>query len=39
MSTDHDIKDINLAPAGRLRMAWAEREIRAVTRKRYSIGR
>jgi adenosylhomocysteinase len=27
MSTDHDIKDINLAPAGRLRMEWAEREM------------
>jgi len=27
MPTDHDIKDIDLAPAGRLRMEWAEREM------------
>ena len=27
MSTDHDIKDLNLAPAGRLRIDWAEREM------------
>ena len=27
MSTDHDIKDIDLAPAGRLRIEWAEREM------------
>ncbi len=27
MSIDHDIKDLNLAPAGRLRIEWAEREM------------
>ena len=27
MSTDYDIKDLNLAPAGRLRIEWAEREM------------
>jgi adenosylhomocysteinase len=27
MPTDHDIKDLNLAPAGRLRIEWAEREM------------
>ena len=27
MSTDHDIKDLDLAPAGRLRIEWAEREM------------
>jgi len=27
MSTDYDIKDLNLAPGGRLRMEWAEREM------------
>jgi adenosylhomocysteinase len=27
MAIDHDIKDINLAPAGRLRIEWAEREM------------
>ena len=27
MSTDHDIRDVNLAPAGRLRIEWAEREM------------
>jgi len=27
MATDHDIKDLNLAPAGRLRIEWAEREM------------
>jgi adenosylhomocysteinase len=27
MSTDHDIKDLNLAPGGRLRIEWAEREM------------
>jgi len=27
MSIDHDIRDINLAPAGRLRIEWAEREM------------
>jgi len=27
MTTDHDIKDLDLAPAGRLRIEWAEREM------------
>ncbi len=27
MPTDHDIKDLDLAPAGRLRIEWAEREM------------
>ncbi|OQY23057.1 MAG: adenosylhomocysteinase, partial [Anaerolineaceae bacterium 4572_32.2] len=27
MSTDYDIKDLDLAPGGRLRMEWAEREM------------
>jgi adenosylhomocysteinase len=27
MPIDHDIKDLNLAPAGRLRIDWAEREM------------
>jgi adenosylhomocysteinase len=27
MSTDYDIKDLDLAPAGRLRIEWAEREM------------
>ena len=27
MPTDHDIKDLGLAPAGRLRIEWAEREM------------
>jgi len=27
MPIDHDIKDLNLAPAGRLRIEWAEREM------------
>lgn len=27
MPTDYDIKDLNLAPAGRLRIEWAEREM------------
>ena len=27
MSIDHDIKDLDLAPAGRLRIEWAEREM------------
>ncbi len=27
MSTDHDVKDLDLAPAGRLRIEWAEREM------------
>ena len=27
MSTDHDVKDLGLAPAGRLRIEWAEREM------------
>ncbi len=27
MTTDHDIKDLGLAPAGRLRIEWAEREM------------
>ncbi len=27
MLTDHDIKDLDLAPAGRLRIEWAEREM------------
>ncbi len=27
MSIDYDIKDLNLAPAGRLRIDWAEREM------------
>jgi adenosylhomocysteinase len=27
MSVDHDVKDLDLAPAGRLRIEWAEREM------------
>jgi len=27
MSTDYDVKDLDLAPAGRLRIEWAEREM------------
>ncbi len=27
MSTDYDVKDLNLAPGGRLRIEWAEREM------------
>ena len=27
MSTDYDVQDLNLAPAGRLRIEWAEREM------------
>ncbi len=27
MSTDYDVKDLGLAPAGRLRIEWAEREM------------
>jgi len=27
MSTDYDVKDLDLAPAGRLRIDWAEREM------------
>ena len=34
MSTDHDIKDLNLAPAGRLRIEWAEREMPVLRRIR-----
>ena len=27
MSIEHDVKDLDLAPAGRLRIEWAEREM------------
>ena len=34
MSTEHDIKDLDLAPAGRLRIEWAEREMPVLRRIR-----
>jgi adenosylhomocysteinase len=34
MSTDHDIKNLDLAPAGRLRIEWAEREMPVLRRIR-----
>jgi len=34
MSTDHDVKNLDLAPAGRLRIEWAEREMPVLRRIR-----
>jgi adenosylhomocysteinase len=34
MSTDYDVQDLNLAPAGRLRIEWAEREMPVLRRIR-----
>jgi len=34
MNSDHDIKDVNLAPGGRLRIEWAEREMPVLRRIR-----
>jgi len=38
MPTEHDVKDLDLAPAGRLRIEWAEREmpVLRLIRKRFN---
>ena len=39
MPTDYDVKDLNLAPAGRLRIEWAEREMPVLRRIRERFAR